>query len=135
MNKIFSMALMVITAMFIFFQSCGDVDHSNPRSVADKAMEYYISNDYEGMSTLCYPENTNRIERFLELEEYAKKNPDIRPKSTNKKFKYTDEKDHSYEYRVKYDYSFTNVNGKDETWHMTVILNNKEGKWYLDMVK
>ena len=52
-----------------------------------------------------------------------------------KKFKYTDEKDHSYEYRVKYDYSFTNVNGKDETWHMTVILNNKEGKWYLDMVK
>lgn len=75
------------------FQSCGDVDHSNPRSVADKAMEYYISNDYEGMSTLCYPENTNRIERFLELEEYAKKNPDIRPKSTNKKFKYTDEKD------------------------------------------
>ena len=47
MNKISSMAFMVITAMFIFFQSCGDVDHSNPRSVADKAMEYYISNDYQ----------------------------------------------------------------------------------------
>lgn len=67
--------------------SCGGgVNHSDPKSVADVALECYDKGDYETMKTLVNPENTyilKQMDVMIESENYKAEHgkKDLTPKT------------------------------------------------------
>lgn len=68
--------------------SCSSgVDRTDPRAVAEKAVECYFNYDYVQLKTLVDPNDTYRLEELDNLiemtEKYKAENPDMKPKNIN----------------------------------------------------
>lgn len=111
--------------------SCGGVNHSDPKSVADAALECYDKGDYETMKTLVNPENSHIIKQMdmmIESENYKAQHgkKDLTPKS--RIFESVEERStgkdtgHTKSALVLY----------DGDWPTKVSLEFIDGKWYFE---
>ncbi|MDE6158090.1 MAG: hypothetical protein K2F78_08130 [Muribaculaceae bacterium] len=80
----------MLSFMMAVLTSCGGgINHSDPRSVAEKALECYHARDYETMKTLVNPANEYRIKDLDRMVHIAKENPNA---SKPEKVEFTFEK-------------------------------------------
>lgn len=128
----------LLTAIFIglSLSSCGGVDHSNPQSVADVALECYDMGDYAKLKTLVAPENESlqkECDNMIQMTEKAReKYPDKVYEKKMRTFKSATEEltgaeltDASHHADVKYDGDYPR----------RVILEKVDGKWYFERFK
>lgn len=132
---IFNVSIFAILLIGLSVTSCGGVDTSDPRSVADAAMECYINDDYEGMIILADPEDTHVVKQLETMAQLFRENPDAKPASTNRRYEFDSIDENGGSATAVYKYSFTDKNGNDETWDKTVTLANKDGRWYCSQVR
>lgn len=71
MRKSIFMACIIAVVTALLSSCGGGVDHSDPRSVAEKAMESYLANDWATLRTLVNPANEYRLEQLERMEKSA----------------------------------------------------------------
>ncbi len=118
--------------------SCGSgVDRSDPRSVAEKAAEYYYSWDYEQLKTLVNPNDTHRLNELDKLTEMAKKakemDPDAKPKART--FTFNKMTDTATGGDVTEATTAARVVLDTEEYPVTVFVRLEDGQWYYERIQ
>lgn len=118
--------------------SCGSgVDRSDPRSVAEKAAEYYYNWDYEQLKTLVNPNDTHRLDELDKLTEMAKKakemDSDNKPKART--FTFNKMTDTTTGGEVTETTIMARVVFDTETYPVTVFVSLEDGQWYYDRIQ
>lgn len=118
--------------------SCGSgVDQSNPRSVAEKALECYYNGDYVQLKTLVAPSDTyglQEMDKMIEMAaKYTAEHPDSKPEPVEFTYKCINDgigggdfTDATTTARVSFD---------SEKWPQNVIVVKVDGKWYFERFK
>lgn len=125
----------ILSFMMAVFTSCGGgVNHSDPRSVAEKAVEYYHARDYETMKTLVNPADDYRMKDLDRMAQIAKENPNA---SKTEKVEFTFEKatEEFTGNEITADSKGAVVEFNSEKWPRRVILEQVDGKWYFYQFK
>lgn len=133
--------MLVMTIGFVggMLSGCGSkVDYSDPRDVAEKAMEYYYAGDYESMKTLINPANEYRLKDMDRTAKIAAEQREKHPeKATPKKGEFSF-KSATEEFTGK-EITATSkgavVSFHSETWPRQVVLEKADGKWYFERFK
>lgn len=115
--------------------SCGGVNHSDPKSVADAALECFDKGDYETMKTLINPKNEyllKQMDVIVESEKYKELHgkKDLTPKS--RIFKSATEAITGNEITAQTKSAVVNYDGD---WPTSVILEQIDNKWYFERFK
>lgn len=129
-------SLLAVFFIGLSFSSCGGVDHSDPQSVADVALECYDLNDYVKLKTLVSPKNEYKqkeLDKMIKLVENVREtNPDKVYEKKERTFKSATEEftgaeltDASHNADVRYEGDYPR----------RVILEKVDGKWYFDRFK
>lgn len=129
---------MVIGLGSSILSSCGSgVDQSNPRSVAEKALECYHSGNYVQLKTLVDPSDAEflkQIDDLIELsDEYRAKHPDKEPEPVE--FTYKSMSDDLRGGDVTDATTTACVQFDSEKWPRRVVVVKVNGKWYLEKIK
>lgn len=125
----------ILSFMMAVLTSCGGgVDYSDPRSVAEKALECYHARDYETMKTLVNPANEYRIKDLDRMVQIAKENPNAsKPEKVEFAFEKATEEFTGKE--ITADSKGAVVEFNSEKWPRRVVLEQVDGKWYFDQFK
>lgn len=115
--------------------SCGGVDQSDPRSVADAVIKMYQDGDYAGLASLVDPDDESKIQQFEQIQSY------IDERKANGQVKETTKRDYTFDKiidgmiptdkMVQYTYYDSEYEG-GRTFNFTVRLTQVDGKWYFD---
>lgn len=133
---ILKVSLLAVFFIGLSFSSCGGVDHSDPQSVADVALECYDMGDYAKLKTLVSPKNESlqkECDNMIQMAEKAsEKYPDkvyekkVRTfKSATEEFTGAELTDASHSADVRYEGDYPR----------RVILEKVDGKWYFERFK
>ncbi len=113
------------------------VDHSNPRSVAEKALECYQNGDYVQLKTLVNPANTNRqsdLDRLIKMaDKYREEHPDDKPEPAGFTYKNMNDGLRGGEFTEAT--TTARVNFETEKWPRSVMVELIDGKWYFERFK
>lgn len=125
---------MVVLAMAMV--SCGGVDRTDPKSVADAALECFDKGDYVTMKTLVNPENKNLVEEMDRMVErsrkYREEHGDTTYEPKQRTFKKVKDKFTDNEITSE---SIGAVVEYDGEWPRIVVLEQANGKWYFSGMK
>lgn len=126
--------------MMAMLTSCGsDVDQKNPQSVAEAALKYWDARDYEGLKTLVNPDNKNvndAVDNMIKMANDVKeKNPDMasKPETVIRTFK--DAKEEFTGNEITSETKSAKVRFEAEKYPTSVIVEQKDGKWYFESFK
>lgn len=125
----------ILSFVMAMLTSCGGgVNHSDPRSVAEKALECYHARDYETMKTLVNPADNYRMKDLDRMVQIAKENPNA---SKPEKVEFTFEKatEEFTGNEITADSKGAVVEFNSEKWPRRVILEQVDGKWYFYQFK
>lgn len=118
--------------------SCGGVDHSDPRSVADAALKMYQAGDYKGLISLIDPEDSRAIKQCEQMQEMADRMKESGAFIDKTSYDYTFDKIadgmHANDKRVIYTYVDPDYQGGMKL-DFTVCVTQVDGKWYFDGFK
>ena len=133
----FGLCLMTIMAMLT---SCGsDVDQKSPRSVAEAALKYWDAKDYEGLKTLVNPDNKNAnhaVDNIIKMVNKAKEdNPEYEPKPETVTRTFKEAKEEFTEKEITPKTRSARVRFEAEKYPTTVVVEQKDGKWYFESFK
>ena len=116
--------------------SCGGVNHADPKSVADAALECYDKGDYETMKTLVNPDNKNLLEEMDRMVERSRKYSE---EQGNKEYL---RKQRTFK-EVKEQFTGKDITSEsvgavayyDGDWPRMVVMERVDGKCYFDQLK
>ena len=139
MKKIrFILLAMIIGLGSSVLTGCGSgVDQSDPRAVAEKALECYHNGDYKQLKTLVDPADKNSLDgmdRMIALsEKYQAEHPDYQPKHVE--FSYSDIRDKLRGGEFTDATTTARVCFDSDSWPTSVIVVKVDGKWYFEQFK
>ncbi len=128
-----------MTVCAMTFTSCsGGADHSDPKSVAEKALSCYHNGDYATLKTLINPNDKNGLEEMDQMIELSKKFKESHPDYEVKAVDFTFDK--MAEYITGAEVSPTSddviVYFKSEVYPRQVeVIKGDDGKWYFERFK
>ncbi len=133
--------LLVAAAIFLssaLLTACGSgVDQSDPKVVAEKALECYHKGDYVQLKTLVDPADEaslSEMDNMIEMaKEFAAKYPDKKPEPVD--FTFKEVKDGLTGGELTDDSSDAKVVFDSEKWPHWVMLVKVDGKWYFERFK
>jgi hypothetical protein len=133
----FGLCLMTMMAMLT---SCGsDVDQKSPRSVAEAALKYWDARDYEGLKTLVNPDNKNAnyaVDNMIKMVNKAKENnPEYAPKPETVTRTFKEAKEEFTGKEITPETRSARVRFEAEKYPTTVVVEQKDGKWYFESFK
>lgn len=128
MGKRFILTCLMAVA-FMLLTACGGVDHSDPRNIAEHAMKYYRSGDYEGLKSLINPEDEYKLERFERMS-----NANVKEKQVSK-FEFIKATEDITGCEITENSKCARVEFEAEDFPRIVILERKNGKWYWERFK
>lgn len=135
MKNYFKLVALALVAFALNLTSCGGVDQSDPRSVADAAVKMYQDDDYKGLITIVNPDNTGRIkmlEQYQNIADEAKASGRaVEKNKKDYKFEKIIDRSNPNDKTVEYSYYDPEYQG-GFTFSFRVNLENVDGKWYLD---
>ena len=134
MNRIFYLSIITI---LLFLTSCNSSD--SPRSVAEKALDCAINEDYRGyMDCIYFPEDQKQQKEayIAMIEEKAKKSKENgtadNKTPTSYKFVSEDIDEEAGKAKVVFEVTYPDGTTKQEPMDLK---KEKDGKWYLEMKK
>lgn len=123
----------LMTVLAVVMGSCGGVDQSDPKAVAEAALIYKTTGDYTAMKKIINPSNTYALEQIDKLiqfvQEMESKEGYEKGKKEPKTFTFksvSDITDESTSAKVRFEDS--------EGYTREVFLEKEDGKWYVERV-
>lgn len=138
MTKINSLLCAVLTVMAAaFMTACGGVDHSDPRSVAEKALTAIHAGDYETIKTLINPDDEYKLKEADKMIELSKKFKEEHPDYTVEEvpFTYVETVEEFTGAEITDASKSAKVKFESEKYPRIVILEKVDGKWYFERFK
>lgn len=138
MTKIKSLTFAIMMGIVAcMMASCGGVNHSDPQSVAEKAISCFHTGDYETLKTLINPENEymlSETDKMIELSrKYKEEHPDAKIEEVP--FTYKETVDALTGGEVTESTKNVKVKFDSEKWPQIVALEKVDGKWYFEKFK
>lgn len=134
-KNVLSTTLWAAVLICLLTTSCGSkrADHSDPKSVADIALECYDTGDYARLKTLVSPTNEYLLEEMDKMIERAKEfsaqHPDTKHEKKERTYRETTE--HISGREITEESKMADVE-YDGVYPTKVILERVDGKWYFE---